>query len=120
MKDHNPVSVYTDVQVNFAMKGDTLWGNGRTIFDTPIGTERPHVIRVAAPKSKPKSLGAVTATFMLDEHGEPGEFHVATSDTEIENAVVDALKEWRFIPAMKNGVTIAVAATVDFVGLRLQ
>jgi TonB family protein len=120
MKDHNAVAVYADVKVNFALKNTPAWGIARVLFDSPSGSERPHVLSSFVPNMKPKDLQPVTVTFLIDEQGLPSDSHVATSDTAVEAALTGALTRWRFKPATKDGIPVAVGATVDFVGLRVE
>ncbi len=54
------------------------------------------------------SGGSVQLEFVVDETGKPAAFSVkSTSDTMLATAVVQAVKQWRFLPAKINGVAVA-------------
>lgn len=54
-------------------------------------------------------LGSVTVEFIVDEKGEPQDLHVIASAGEIlDQAVLQAIRRWRFSPARKNGVAVKV------------
>jgi TonB family protein len=56
-----------------------------------------------------RMLGAVTVDFIVNEKGEPQDLHVVESASEIlDQAVVQAIRGWRFSPARKNGVAVKV------------
>jgi TonB family protein len=56
-----------------------------------------------------RMLGTVTVDFIVDEKGEPQDLHVVESASEIlDQAVVQAIRGWRFTPARKNGVAVKV------------
>lgn len=52
--------------------------------------------------------GSVQLEFVVDESGKPGAFSIkSTTDEDLATAVVQAVKQWRFIPAETNGVPVA-------------
>ena len=54
-------------------------------------------------------LGTVKVAMIVDERGEPTDLRVVESAGEIlDRAVVDAVRKWRYEPAMKRGVKVKV------------
>ena len=52
--------------------------------------------------------GSVQLEFVVDETGKPVAFSVkSTSDAMLATTVVQAVKQWRFLPAQINGVAVA-------------
>jgi TonB family protein len=50
----------------------------------------------------------VEVEFIVDKTGLPTDLSVkSASDTTLGDAVVDAVKQWRFTPAQRNGVPVA-------------
>ena len=69
----------------------------------------PVPVSVVAPTVGPEYTGAtVQLEFVVDTAGKPAEFSVkfATDDT-LATAVVRAVKQWRFKPAVVDGVPVA-------------
>lgn len=69
----------------------------------------PVPVSVVAPTVGPEYTGAtVQLEFTVDASGKPAQFAVkfATDDT-LATAVVQAVKQWRFTPAEKNGSPVA-------------
>lgn len=59
--------------------------------------------------------GTVLLGFIVTSKGLPKQIVVVDSlDTELDRAAVEALKEWRFSPATKDGKPVAVRLTVEF------
>lgn len=74
----------------------------------------PVPVSVVAPTVGPEYTGAtVQLEFIVDASGKPAEFSVksATDDT-LASAVVLAVKQWRFTPAVKNGSPVATKVTL--------
>jgi TonB family protein len=56
-----------------------------------------------------RMLGTVTVDFIVDEKGEPQDLRVVESASEIlDQAVLQAIRRWRFSPARKDGVAVKV------------
>jgi TonB family protein len=57
-----------------------------------------------------------TATFDIDEKGEPVNLRIdKSSDEEWARDVTDALAKWKFTPASKDGKPVSVSCAMDFV-----
>jgi TonB family protein len=73
------------------------------------GTDVPVPISVVAPHVDGYDIGqAVQVEFVVDTTGHPSAINIkSTSDRDFAEAVVDAVKQWRFTPAQHNGVSVA-------------
>jgi protein TonB len=73
------------------------------------GTDVPVPIEVVAPQVDGYDIGqAVSVEFVVDTTGRPSGISIkSSSDRALANAVVDAVKQWRFTPAQRNGTPVA-------------
>ncbi|MBP6506347.1 MAG: TonB family protein [Opitutaceae bacterium] len=70
----------------------------------------PRPDTVVAPSNLPRQyLGTtVKLSFIVDETGQPHDIQViSSSNRSLANSLVPALAQWRFTPAMENGVPVA-------------
>ncbi len=69
----------------------------------------PVPVTVVTPTVGPEYNGAtVELEFIVDAAGKPAGFSVkSTSDATLATAVLDAVKQWRFTPAQKDGHPVA-------------
>jgi protein TonB len=72
-------------------------------------TDVPVPIEVVAPVANGYDIGeSVQVEFVVDTAGRPSGISVkSAADREFADAVVDAVKQWRFSPALRNGVPVA-------------
>jgi protein TonB len=79
----------------------------------------PVPIAVVSPTLGPEFHGqSVQLEFVVDVDGKPGAFSIkSASDEMVAKAVVEAVKQWRFLPAEINGKPVAtkVALPVNVV-----
>jgi TonB family protein len=121
VKDGQPVPVQAQIEVNFRLleKGSTLARShlARVEFHLPQDASRPVVEKAGAPHAAEDSLGATaTVMFDIDEKGVPVNLQIENSSDEAwDRDVTDALNNWRFKPASKDGTAISVSCTMDFV-----
>jgi protein TonB len=73
------------------------------------GTDVPVPISVVAPHVDGYDIGqSVQVEFVVDTTGHPSGINIkSTSDRDFAEAVVDAVKQWRFTPAQRNGAPVA-------------
>ena len=73
------------------------------------GTDVPVPISVVAPHVDGYDIGqSVSVEFVVDTTGHPSAINIkSTSDRDFAEAVVDAVKQWKFAPAQVNGVAVA-------------
>ena len=74
----------------------------------------PVPLAVVSPSVGPEFAGAtVQLDFVVDATGKPAGFHVKSdTDSTLAAAVTDAVKQWRFAPAMNNGVAVATKVSL--------
>jgi protein TonB len=73
------------------------------------GTSVPVPLVVVTPRIGPEYAGQkVQLEFLVDTTGKPSEITVKSSpDFMLSDAVVDAVKQWEFVPAHVNGAPVA-------------
>jgi protein TonB len=73
------------------------------------GAGIPVPISVVAPHVDGYDIGqSVQVEFVVDTTGKPSDINIkSTSDRDFAEAVVDAVKQWRFTPAQHNGSPVA-------------
>jgi TonB family protein len=121
VKDGQPVPVQAQIEVNFRLleKGATLARShlAHVEFQLPPGASRPVVQKTGAPRAAEDPPGATaTVTFDINEEGVPVNLRVEkASEDEWGSRVTEALGNWRFTPASKDGTAISVSCTMEFV-----
>ncbi len=120
-KTGQPVNVYASINVTFHLLDKASnppgWHVGRATFQTPEGASRPVVEKIHAPQIA-REVADATATVRLEvnEKGTATNFKVEkASDEGWARDVTEALREWKFTPARKNGAPLPVPCTMDFV-----
>lgn len=90
------------------------------VLDIGPGITPPRVIHQVMPQSNPDDAkgfrisGTVLVGLVVSSKGEPMEVHVVKSlDKDVDDTAVDAVKQWKFDPAKKDGRPIAVRVTVE-------
>ena len=73
------------------------------------GTDIPVPIAVVSPDVSGYDIGkTVQVEFVVDTTGHTSGISIkSSSDREFAEAVVDAVKQWRFTPALRNGAPVA-------------
>jgi TonB family protein len=81
----------------------------------------PRKVRHVAPEYPPLALaarvqGTVLVDCVIDEDGHVSSLTVLKSHPLLEAAAVDAVRQWRYLPTLLNGVRVSVllTVTVDF------
>jgi len=74
----------------------------------------PVPVAVVSPSVGPEYAGTtVQLEFIVDATGKPAGFSVKSdTDFALAEAVTDAVKKWRFAPAMSNGVAVATKVSL--------
>jgi len=77
------------------------------------GSDVPVPIAVVSPKVDGYDIGqSVQVEFVVDTTGHATGINIkSASDRAFAEAVVDAVKQWRFTPALHNGAPVVEAAT---------
>ena len=73
------------------------------------GTDIPVPIAVVSPDVGAYDIGqSVQVEFVVDTTGRTSGINIkSSSDRDLAEAVVDAVKQWRFTPAQRNGAPVA-------------
>ena len=100
-----------------ALSSVAAWAktDGQTYLDTcRKGPDVPIPLAVVSPSVGPEYAGiTVQLEFVVDVTGKPAGFTVKSeTDSTLAAAVTDAVKQWRFAPAMNNGVAVATKVSL--------
>ena len=112
--DGSPALAYMTVAVNFGTPAANVWHMTRAGYDLPPGARRPHLNHAEFPRAKPSAEQDIELTFTIDEHGRPGDFNADKMDSKFVKEIVDSVRKWRFDPAVKDSVAVAVRAIFHF------
>ena len=79
-----------------------------TVYDMGPGVTPPRVIKQVNPHYSTdhgvRAVGSVIIALVVSSKGVPKEPHVVKGiDKDLDQSAVEAVKEWRFAPAQKNG-----------------
>ena len=89
------------------------------VFDLGAGITPPKVVHQVNPKADSggkgfRISGTVLIGLIVNSRGIPVNVHVVKSiDKEIDQTAVEAVQEWRFDPARRDGKPVAVRVTVE-------
>jgi periplasmic protein TonB len=79
----------------------------------------PRLIKEVKPRYTPDAMerkvsGLVGLSCVVETDGTPGDIQVTKQlDPDLDQAAIDALKEWRFAPGQKDGKPVRVAIDVE-------
>jgi TonB family protein len=128
--DGKPVTMETAVDVEFRLADKpSLWRLTGVEFRLPEGGSRPVIVKAPFPAGdhlSPRAEEAVqrslsqlsfkaTIFFEIDDRGVPRGFTAVGGLPELGEDAIAFLKNWRFIPGLKNGPAVAVGCKFDFV-----
>jgi TonB family protein len=87
------------------------------VYEPGHGVASPRVIHQVAPDHPARGFrisGTVLIGLIVTSKGEPDEVHVIRSlDKDVDQSAVDAVRQWRFDPATKEGKPVAVKISVE-------
>jgi protein TonB len=88
------------------------------VYDLGPGVTPPRVIKQTAPQYPNgrgvRAVGSVIIGLVVSSKGLPKDPHVLKSlDKDLDQSAIDAVKEWRFAPAQKDGKAIAVRVSLQ-------
>jgi len=105
-KPEKPTST---VESNTAVQGP--------VFDVGAGITPPKPISVTdprLPKGKHTIQGTCVLSLIVDEDGRTRDVRVIRSlDKRLDQSAIDAVYQWKFEPAMKDGKSVAVRTSVE-------
>jgi periplasmic protein TonB len=94
-------------------------GFGGGVFRIGGGVSAPTLVFKVEPEyseeaRKAKFQGVVVLQVVVDEKGQPQNLRVVrTLGLGLDEKAIEAVKKWRFKPALRNGQPVAVAATIE-------
>ena len=98
----------------------SLWGTtNQTIYKVGGDVTAPGVIDKVEPQytkaaTEKKIQGIAVLSVVIDAAGNPSGVQVVKSlDSGLDQKAIEAIHQWRFTPATKNGEPVAVRATVE-------
>jgi TonB family protein len=87
------------------------------VYEVGKGVLPPRISHQVDPQHPSRGFrvsGTVLIGLIVRSSGEPDEVHVVRSlEKEVDQAAVDAVKQWRFLPATKDGKPVAVKIAVE-------
>jgi periplasmic protein TonB len=87
------------------------------VYELGKGVEPPRPVHQVSPEHPSKGFrvsGTVLIGLIVSSRGEPSEVHVIRSlEKDVDQSAVDAVKQWRFEPATKDGKPVAVKISVE-------
>jgi TonB family protein len=89
-----------------------------TVYDLGPGVTPPRVVKQVNPRYSTdhgvRAVGSVIIALVVNSKGLPQDPHVVKGiDKDLDESAVEAVKEWRFAPAQKNGKAVAVRVSVQ-------
>jgi TonB family protein len=89
-----------------------------TVYDLGPGVTPPRVIKQVNPHYPTnrgvRAVGSVIIALVVSSKGLPKDPHVVKGlDKDLDESAVNAVKEWLFAPAQKNGKAVAVRVSVQ-------
>jgi TonB family protein len=88
------------------------------VYDLGPGVTAPRVIKQTAPQYPNgrgvSASGSVIIALIVSSKGVPRDPHIVKSlDKDLDQSAIEAVKEWRFAPAQKDGKAIAVRVSLQ-------
>ena len=88
------------------------------VYDLGPGITPPRVVKQVNPRYPTnrgvRAVGSVIIALVVSSKGLPKDPHVVKSlDKDLDESAVEAVQEWRFAPAEKNGKAVAVRVSVQ-------
>jgi TonB family protein len=88
------------------------------VYDLGPGMTPPRIVKQVAPRYPNdrgvRAEGSVIIGLVVTSKGEPKDPHIVRGlDKDLDQSALDAIKEWRFAPAQKDGKAIAVRVSLQ-------
>lgn len=116
IRDGRPVSVPTEIDCAFVLPQEVhQWSLNGAQFNVPDNASQPSILAAPFPKRSARAQN-VTArvSFDISPQGTPVNIQVErSSDPAVDQEVIDLIREWRFLAALRNGTAIQTHATFD-------
>ncbi len=91
---------------------------GEKVYDLGPDVVPPKVIKQVSPRRSTnrgvRVVGTVTVALVVSSKGMPREVRVVKGlDKDVDQSTVEAVEQWRFAPALKDGKSIAVRVSLE-------
>jgi TonB family protein len=87
------------------------------VYTVGNGVSSPRLVHQVEPEHPRQGFrisGAVIIGLIVTAKGEPDDVHVVRPlDKDVDQSAIDAVKQWRFEPATKDGKAVAVRISVE-------
>jgi len=92
--------------------------SAETVYDLGPGITPPRITKQVPPKESTsrgvRVVGSVIVALVVSSKGVPKNVHVVKGlDKEVDQNTVEAVEQWQFAPAQKDGKPIAVKISVE-------
>jgi TonB family protein len=114
-KEGRPVAVQATIEVNFRLldKPTRTWHLASILFRPPGDAERPHVVSTKFPGLFGDGNAFAAISFEVDESGKAMNLQVdSSSEKKAGREVMEAVRDWKFDPGMKDGKPVVVPCSV--------
>lgn len=96
----------------------TAQKDDEAVYDLGPGITPPRIVKQVNPHYATdkgvRAVGSVVIGLVVNSKGLPRDPRVVKGiDKDLDESAVDAVKQWRFTPAQKNGTPIAVRVSVQ-------
>jgi len=98
---------------------DADHASSEPVYELAAGITAPRVVRQVNPEYSPGSrgvrvVGTVMVALVVTSEGSAKNVHVTRGlDKDVDQSAVDAVKQWRFAPAKKDGKPVAVRIAIE-------
>jgi len=104
--------------VGIAAQTNTDGDSAETVYNLGPGITPPRVTKQVPPKESTsrgvRVVGSVTVALIVSSKGVPRDVHVVKGlDKEVDQNTVEAVEQWRFAPAQKDGKPVAVKVSLE-------
>jgi len=88
------------------------------VYDLGPGVTPPRVSKQVNPSCPPnrgvRATGSVIIALVVSSKGLPKDPHIVKGlDKDLDQSAIEAVKEWRFVPAQKDGKPVAVRISLQ-------
>ena len=92
--------------------------NDEQVYDLGPGVSPPRITKQVNPHYANdrgvRAVGSVIIALVVSSKGLPKDPHIVKSlDKDLDQSAIDAVKEWRFAPAQKDGKAVAVRISLQ-------
>jgi TonB family protein len=121
LKDGEPVQATAQVEIHFRLDsgGQPQAEDDEEVYPIGNGVSAPKMIKEVAPEYSEEARaagleGTVVLSVVIDEEGVPQNVEVKKElGLGLDEKAIEAVQQWRFEPAMRDGKPVRVAAQVE-------